>query len=832
LQLGIGDPKQVLGPPGKHQYSHYVRALVYADRLSGDPKEVDTSLRMLFSTDKPHPVLLVAGRSQKAMQLLDRISDQANPLASGFKIESLLKPTGSPPQATRELYSILKNAYRWSGPTQLLAKSKANLAVAAWLLKSGPEDIALARTVSEGVADDWSKSAVSADDRPLAFALYYTLFASRDKTNDADADRVRVDAGQKLIGLASTTTLDGKDAAALYDAVLEKVEPFAKKLRKHEFFADEARLIAKNANLDWGFPSIDNRPVSVADRLVDLYSEAIDASAGNVGEYFKARADLRALRQPPDHVGILDDVSKLKKFSKYAGQALAMEGFVYFLQSREVQGNVNERYDRLQLALKSLVAAEKLAKDLPKDDLYQAYYVRSLIHTERGNLAALADAREKIIPKDEFKQAIDYAEKVIDGGGGPNLQFAYEAAANAYEDLAWHARVEPEKNFAKAIEHLTNSVALNRNSPAAHMALARSYYKMIVEAGVNRKLSRDNLGIARRELEEAIKLAGDGKNAEAHLWLAKVIQATHVDDQTSLEAAQKLLSVKEYTDADAQFTKAYSAAEKAGFGEVFRVTYAYARAQHALFNPAIKSGSGGGLNSPIRIVHDRANQLAELKNGRTVRMDPVQEARILRAAADLLASSDAKMPVKALENLEDAAVAVAKKNPGDLTRSDVKLIEFRLGLVEGLKPHQLTSPAIVQSAVHDAIWYSKAEASLARKEQALLAALKLSQQMAIKSGAYVAAAADDQTKCLQRIIALKTPSSYDFQRHLEVIRICAEQLKVMDTPPTATVIYKLRSVTRAYVQSVIADAARLNRPATETAALNRILAAIPVPPAE
>jgi serine/threonine protein kinase len=834
LQLGIGDPKQVLGPPGTYQYSHYVRALVYADRLAGDPKEVDDSLRNLFSTEKPSPVMLVAGRSQKAMELLDRIADQANPLAAGFKIESLLKPAGSAPAATREIYAVLKNAYRWSRPPLLSLKSKANLAVAAWLLKASPEDIALARSVSKEVADAWSKnSAIPADDRPLAFALYYTLLAAHDKSNDADADRMRVDASQKLVELVSNTTLDAKDSAAFYDVVLEPVEPLAKKLRKHEFFADEAQLIAKNAGLTWGFPAIDNRPVSVSDKLDDLYSEAIDASGRKIGEYFKARADLRAMRQPPDHVAILADVGELKNFPKYAGQALAMEGLVYFLQSRDERDNVAKRYEKLQLALKSLIGAEKLAKDLPKDDLDKAYYIRSLIHTERGNLAALADAREKIIPREEFKQAIGYAEKVIEGGGGPNLQFAYEAAANAYEDLAWHARVEPEKNFAKAIEHLTNSVALNRNSPAAHMALARSYYKMIVEAGVNRKLSRENLGIARRELEEAIKLAGDGKNAEAHLWLAKVIQATHVDEKTSLEAAQKLLKLEEYDVADAQFTKAYLAADKAGFGEVFLATYAYARAEHALFNPRIKPSSGGGLNSPTSAVHDRANQLAKLTNGRTVRMDPVQEARILRATADVLASSDPKMPVKALENLDDAAVAVSKMNPDDLTRSDVKLIEFRLGLQEGLKPHQLTSPALVQSAVRDAIWYSKAEASLARKVQALLAALKLSQQMAIKSAAYVSTAApEDQARILQRIIALKAPSSYDYHRHLEVIKICGEALIVMDTPPTAAVIYKLRGVTRTYVQSVIADAARLKRPATETATLNKMLAAVPPPPVQ
>jgi hypothetical protein len=157
----------------------------------------------------------------------------------------------------------------------------------------------------------------------------------------------------------------------------------------------------------------------------------------------------------------------------------------------------------------------------------------------------------------------------------------------------------------------------------------------------------------------------------------------------------------------------------------------------------------------------------------------------------------------------------------------VKLIEFRLGLQQGLRPHQLTSPAIVQSAVRDALWYSKAEASLPRKEQALLGALKLSQQMAIKSAGYVAAAAaDDQTQCLQRIIALKAPTAYDYHRHLAVILICGEALNVMDTAPTVAVNHKLRPVTRAYVQSVIADATRLKRPANEIATFNKMLAAV------
>jgi len=620
--------------------------------------------------------------------------------------------------------------------------------------------------------------------------------------------------------------LDAKDAASFYSVVLQPVEPVAKSLRHHEFFADEARLISKNADLAWDFPSIDNQHGSVSDKLEDTYSQAIDASRQKVAQYFKARADIRAQRQPPDYVGILADVGELKKFPDYAGQAYALEGYACFLQSRN-EPNLAKRYEKLQLALKSLIEAERFANVLPKDDLDQAYYIRSMIHTERGNLAELADSRGmKVVPRQEFEKAIEFAEKVIARGGGPNLRFAYEAAANAYEDLAWHARVEPEKNFAKAIEHLTNSLALNRNSPAAHMALARSYYKMIVEVGVNRKLSRESLGKARHELEEAIRLAGDGKNAEAHFWLGKVIQATYVDDKTSLEAAQHQLTAQEYRDADSQFTKAFLAAKEARFGSVFLATYAHARAEHALFNPAIRTTASGGADSPTSAVYSRADQLADLKDARTVRMDPVQEARILRAAADLLASSDPQMPVKALDTLESATVAVTKLPEGELTRSDAKLIEFRLSLEANLRPDQLTSPEIVRSAVQDAIWYSKAPSTLAFKDrsQGLMTALRLSQQLAIKTPAYISAAANDQAETLRQIIEVKRPEAYDFQRHLEIVKVCISALEA-NSSSMVNVHQKLRQVTREYLQDVIEDARRLKRPATEITALDKFLAA-------
>jgi serine/threonine protein kinase len=819
LQLRLPDAKKVLGGPGSLPYSQYVRALVYADRFSGDPKEVESSLKQLFKTDKPHRILLVAGRNKKAIELLDQIADQVRPVADSFKVATLLAEPVAANAAAREMYEVLKNANRWASPTALLPKSQANLAIAAWWLKKSSEDIALAKALSKDAAGAWLKDdAISADDRPLAFSLLHTLLLAHADSKDAQMDRMRLDAGEKLIQVASNVTLDAKDATAFYKVIVEPLEPLASRQRRDGLFADAAGMIAKNPELAWNFSPSDNRPVTVSDKLEELYSEAIEASERKVGEYFKARADLRAQRQ--DHVGILADAGELKKFKEYAGQAFALEGYVHFLQSRD-QSTVPKRYEKLELALKSLIDAEKRADTLPKADQDQVSYFRSLIHTERGNLADLA-GDTKIVPQVEFETAIKYAEKVIDSGGGPNLRYAYEAAANAYEDLAWHARVAPEDNFRKAIGHLTNSVIVNRTSPAAHMALARAYYKKIVEAGVDLKNSRKDLATAKKELQEAITLAGDGKNPEAHLWLARVIQATHVDERTSLEAAQKQLTAAEYGEADVQFNKAYSAAKDANLGPVFLATYAYAWAEHALFNPAIK----GAQHSIVIAAHSRADQLAALKAGRTVRMDPVQEARILRANADLLSNPDANMAVKVLEQLENAAVAVSKLPADELTRSDVKLIEFRLGLQAKLLPHQLTSP-VVQSAMQDALWYSKAEAPLARKEQALLAALKLSQQMATKNTAFVAIAAKEQPAALQRIIDLKRPSKYDFQRHLDIVKTCIGPLNDAKSDATLAVHQRLRQVVRAYLNGAIDDTKKLKRPATETAALEKLLALVP-----
>ena len=770
----------------------------------------------------------LAKRSQKAIALVDQVADAARGPDRAFKVETLLtKPVDVKPEAGAT-YELLLNAHQWTQPSLLSSDARANLAVAAWwnpVQSKVVDEKALARELALAVGREWiEKKSTASSDNQLAFSLFHTLLASHADAKDETIERLRIEAAHEMIKLASSSTLDDKDAAALYATSVRPVEELAKRHRSADFFAEAARLIAKHSYRNWAF-DLTNTRISVDDKLDDLYTLAIDASGGKDGKYFKLRGDVRTRRQPPVYDAVLRDATELKRFDEYRAQAFALEGHMRYLRSRDAQVTTThaDRIKELKLAYKALHDAEQLAKDtnkLPKEDLATLWLILSYIHTERGNYAGLFD-NEKIVPKDEFANAILYAEKVINEGGGPSLQYAYEAAANGYEDLAWYAQIDKEKNFARAIGHLTNSIAVNGNSPDAHMALARSYYKMVVEMkppvnppelGTN---IAGHLKAARTLLNKAISLAGDGKKPEAHLWLAKVIQASHVDDRTPLEKAQTLLSNNEYREADEQFTKALLAAtaKDAGISDVYRVTYAIASTEHALLNPDLNQDGGNAKTKAVNSVYERANQLAKLEGGRTAQIDPVQEAKLFRARADLKGKTASD---KVIASLENDARSISSKPAADLTRSDAKLIEFRIELADRLRPDQL-SKQVVKSAVDDAIWYSKAPSAVvrqSRREEALFTAIKLNQQIAVKDAANLATWEEQAAGCLQRYIDLNFPANDDLRVHQQVLGKCAETVKAASA--TTSIATRLHNVTKAYLGEAIKKAEK-NRAAAATA---------------
>jgi hypothetical protein len=183
----------------------------------------------------------------------------------------------------------------------------------------------------------------------------------------------------------------------------------------------------------------------------------------------------------------------------------------------------------------------------------------------------------------------------------------------------------------------------------------------------------------------------------------------------------------------------------------------------------------------------------------------VQEANYLRANADL----QTKSPPEVLALLEKEAVKIIDTPAEELTRSDLKLMELRLDLEADLRPDQLRDKVVVKAAVSDALWYAEAPADLAWKDkvQVLTNAIKLSQKKATTDSSHVDASADQEARCLQKIIKVKYPTKYDYQKHLEIVKICVDTLKEANNTDTAGIHQKLRHVTREYLQMAL-DAAK------------------------
>jgi serine/threonine protein kinase len=815
LELEFPNAAAALGASGETPYYHYVRARVFSGP-SGNRPDVDNSLKLLFAKSPP-PVMALADRTKRAIALVDGVARDVRGSAANPSIEQLLTSPVGDDQTARDAFKLLLDAYRWTEPTLLSSESRAHLAIAARWMKGSAEQ-ELSRKLSEEVVRDWLENKSDETLNPsLVFSLYHTFLDAHKNVNQEEIDKLRIESAQRLIHLCSSTAreLEPRDAAKFYENIVEPVEPLAKAHGVHKFFAEAAALVAKYKRYDWKFSAPENQSVSVPEKLDILYTAAIDASGAKEGEYFKRRANNRLLRQPLNHEQILADSEELKKFDGFKAQGHALEGYIRYLQSREVAASsLADRVEKLRLAFEALEYADKLATEsasISNEDKGEVLYYLSMVHLERGNFAHSAPKGAEISPEAAFRRAIECAQKAIEIGGGPNLQFAYLAAANAYEDLASIARVEPTTNFFEAQKQIRNAIASDGKSPDAHLALARCYYKMVENRVNPPQLNTSFAGLlvgAREALNETIKLAGDEKHPEAHLWLARVIQASHLSSGTNQ------LSVEGYNEADEQFRKAYEAAQNAKLPYV--ATYALWRAEHSLLNPALKSTDQAAKTAAIMNVHSRAKQLEDLHERKTVALDAVQKARILRARADLNQKSPPQVLTSA--ELENEAARLSKVDARALTASDASLLEFRLGLFARLQPNQLTAE-LIAAAVRDALSFSQVPiaAGPADRVSPLATAMRLSRQMVDKDKSQSTIAGNQRLNCLERILVVPVQDNIALHRV-----VLAEFVRALsDSKDQPAVVLKLHAAGKSYVDRAIQSAKANKRPATELAELNK-----------
>ncbi len=719
FQLNQPGALQALGAPGNSPYYHYVKARVLS-RTPDSAADVRNALTALFS--KPiTPELKQANRVQHAVEALAHLLGPS-PTSGDFNIARALEAP-SDPSTLDASYDLLRNAYRWAGSDQPLPDTgRAHLAIAAWW-HPAKKDEKLARELSARLVSEWKQNRNDEILDPwLVYRLYHTYLTAHRAAADQPTQENSLAVVDRLIELTKKKPkLDDKQVQAFYRNVVAPYEPWAASLRKHLFYAHVADLVNDSPHLDWGFADQSGKKLAVNQKLEQLYSSAIKLSDGKIPEYHLARGRVRLNLKPYSLKDVLEDAAALTRFKPHEVSGLTLAGQGYFYQSRQ-ETTHTKRLRALDDAIRTLGKALAAGNEqtLTNEQKAERLLVLSYVHLERRNFAGW-DANAV----DEFKKAAEYAEKAREFfESGPQLEHAYSAAGNAYEDMAWYRppqvtylKSDVEANYQKAIQSFEFAVRTSPQSVAAHLNLGRCYFKMATDSLRPSAVGKTVRGMvleAETVLRRATELATaqTHENPQAHYWLGKVLQLKKLDEGTSVEKAKRLLSVEEFHAADDELSKALSLAVKQNLPDSELGLFAIELADNVLLHPDFhRSTSGAAKSKALLTVAARAGELQKLDLPETTGIDLEQDVKVLNARAKLQTGTG----VAALGELNAAADDLRASDPDRASGSDTKLMELRFEIFDDLRADQLDR-SLAEKWLDDAVWYAKLPPTINRRK--------------------------------------------------------------------------------------------------------------------
>jgi hypothetical protein len=717
LELNQPGALQALGAPGKSPYYQYVKARVLRQTPSA-AADLRDALAAVFS-QPPSQELRQANRVKLAFEALEEALNLDRP-AGAFNIARALEPP-TDLKSLEASYDLLRNAHGWKDAgTSLSDVARAHLASAAWW-HPRKKDEQLARELARSIVAEWQgNSNDEIHDPSLVYRLYYTYLEAHRRVGDKPTQETILAVVGRLISLTNKKKLDDEQVQAFYRKILAPHEPLAANLKSHVFYAHAAGLISDEAHLNWAFTDGTGKQLPVSARLEQLYTSAIDFSKGQVPEYLLSRGRVRLNRKPYSLKAVLEDASALSRFKPFEVSALTLAGQAYFYQSRE-EATHSQRLRALDQSIKTLQQALDAGNqsNIKPEEKAERLLVLSYVHLERRNFAGWdANAVE------EFAKAAEYAEKAKEFlRGKPQLEHAYSAAGNAYEDMAWYrppqvqyARADVEANYQNAIKSFEFAIRTNGDSVAAHMNLGRCYYKMATDplrpsaAGTT---VRGMIVEAVNALKRATELASSQshENPQAHYWLGKVLQLQRLDEGVSVEKARRMLKVDEFHAADDQLSKALELAVQQNLSNSELGFFAVELADNVLLHPQFYQNDSAAKNKALLAVAARAEELKKYDLPRTTGIDLNREVQVLNARAKLLTNSG----VAALQELDAAAGEIRQSDPDSASGSDTKLMEFRFEVFADLLPEELTRER-TEAWLDDAIWYAKLPPTINRRK--------------------------------------------------------------------------------------------------------------------
>jgi tetratricopeptide (TPR) repeat protein len=548
-------------------------------------------------------------------------------------------------------------------------------------------DVKLARSTAAEVLK-MTDADLAPDPVPVLYACLESYL-----TQDAAAPLTREDWRNSVAGCTRLLTafhdkvyagtLTNEYAATLYNQVIQPVLLMAQGLEQagddqvafDTFYAAVGRLLWDNRDAAW--PVVDKNTNKAVE---DLYSRAIAACEkkgaaadpkGLAAEYHVRRGWVRVEASKSDLTPVFDDADKAMKIAATAkADSFDVHGLLahaYLLRSR-TQALDADRLKDLDVAVESGKAAVKCP---PKDRSLPTYLIDlSCAYLERANYSYSGGGDRG---REDLKAAVEHAKAAAELAK-ESPDFPYLALGNAYEDLAWIVREEPEKNYAKAIEAFKNASNQTLLSGIASCSLARCYYKMVVDGGVDPLVLNDPkldtkekvLVECERLLKEAVDLKSD--LVEAACYLGFVQQAR-----------------ERYAEADQWFSAAKDQAAKQKSLDC--VVYAELWARFPLANE--------GLQTPDQRYQQTLDRAAQIEK---MDMPPALAAGQKRAVAGIRG--------EVFQKKKQFAEAVAAYNEGlpkdikDAQGHDVPLLLARARANLQLLKSQL-NPATFEAVIRD-----------------------------------------------------------------------------------------------------------------------------------
>lgn len=522
--------------PDQSMYEKYVRLLVRLDSAALEDADRSEIKDVMDAATKETPdfAFAVDARRVELARLAVRAAASLQAGAVGtLDITAIAHPFGKGDKALPNAEVFLEGAKRISPTIEQSAKYKANALLIAW--HKGPAERQIlndthraefGEVISDLVIDDHERL-------PLLYVrVHFPLIIGDPKD--------QIEAMQAMSTLFDSLTtadvdLDNGDVVEL----AKRAEEWIKRVKDprpsdEELRRQVARLAYETERLLLRYKR--DGHVARKEERHQAYSLAVSLDDKNV-KYLVARGFASLDFDPPRVNEALKDAELLERLAPDSAASQGLTAYAKLEESRRQTDSVR-RSKLIEEAVQAGLKAAEAATD-PND---QATY---LLHLG-DSYVALANygPKDSLIQAGHLRDAIKSVSQAKKLPGLVYEDYANIILGNAYEDLAWWAKVGTEKeindNYDLAISAFKN--VAQTNVALGNMNLGRCLYKREVDS---RQVGHGYLTEAKQALELAIERRPD--YAEAHRWLGAAHEAN-----------------KEYDLALKHYDQAVELAEKQG----------------------------------------------------------------------------------------------------------------------------------------------------------------------------------------------------------------------------------------------------------------------------